>query len=184
MWLDIGICVMLAVCLGLGWFRGLMCGILGFVSGAISFAIAIFSAKPIAKLADNLVHLSKAFNKIGHGEGFALSILACGAVVYAVCRILFWVLSRCIKRLKKENRAIDVLDRVGGVALGAAKFVLAITIFFVVIFILSVIPFIADGAEYFFKGSHIGQFIYDTIVRWFGGYITAYAEAIIDKFWF
>ena len=53
MYLDIGLCLFLVVCMILGWFKGFMCGIVGFISGALSFVAAMFTAKPLAKLLGN-----------------------------------------------------------------------------------------------------------------------------------
>ena len=153
MWLDIGIGVFLLIGMGLGWRKGFMNGIIGFISGIVSFVIAIFTAGPVANLLDGFINLSG-----------RLLVLISGVIVYVICRLVFWGLSRLVHKIKDNNRVIDKLDRIGGIFLGLAKYTMTIIMVFVVIYLLSSVKFMSGPIDWLFDKSVIGKFIYSDIV--------------------
>ena len=165
--LDIVIGVLLLLFVAFGYWKGFMNGVIGFVASAISLVIALFLAKPMANLADSWFNLSKVLgDAIMTSLGRPLNILICGVIAYILVRILFFFLTRMVKRVKEENKAIDVIDKVLGLFLGFAKFSLMICTLFIVITLLQDIPLLGkflNPEGWFFKDSHLGKFIYEDI---------------------
>jgi uncharacterized membrane protein required for colicin V production len=173
MYLDIVILVVLLVCLALGWRKGFMCGVLGFMSNAISFAIAIFTAKQLAGLLDSLMDFSHTLDGIINGKGYALNVLISGIVIYLFCWLMFFILKRFIKYSKANNKAIDKIDKFAGLLLGVAQCAVLLFISCVLIYLVSQVPFLKTYATYiFYSGvpgydkSIVGLEVYNFIVKY------------------
>jgi len=160
MYLDIALGILLLLFLFMGFRKGFMCGIIGFVSSGLSFAVAVFTAKPVASFMDGSVRLADRCENIMHGLGRPLSILVCGVGVYLLCRLVFFIIGRTIKTFKKSHKSVDVVDKVAGIALGGAKFVLLLVVIFTVIHLLDSIPLIEKTVDSIFKGSKFGKVVY------------------------
>jgi uncharacterized membrane protein required for colicin V production len=165
MYLDIGLSVFLFVCLALGWFKGFLNGIIGFVSGVLSLAAAIVLAKRVSNLLDKWFHIVAELNKLVKGTGPWLSVLLCGIAIYLLCRLFFWGTAKAIRKFKEDHKLIDQIDRIAGLFLGLAKCALGVSILFIVVYLLSSIPFMSHTVDWFLKGSKIGKYLYDNVVK-------------------
>ncbi|MDR0461904.1 MAG: CvpA family protein [Christensenellaceae bacterium] len=165
MYLDIGISIFLLICLGYGWFKGFMNGVIGFVSGALSLAIAIPSAKGVSKIINKWFGLGKTLDGIIKGAGNWLSILICGIGIYLLCRFFFWGVSRAIKKFKEQYQLVDKVDRIAGLFLGLAKCALGISILFIVVYLLTSIPLMNNSMNWLLKGSKVGSYLYHLVVK-------------------
>jgi uncharacterized membrane protein required for colicin V production len=163
MWLDIALGILLLVFLIGGFHKGFMCGIIGFVSGTISFAISVFTAKPVAKLMDAWINLAAKCDNIMHGLGRPLSILVCGVGVYVLCRLIFFIIGRSIKSFKSEHHRIDKVDKFAGVLLGIFKYAMLLIVAFTVVHLIDIIPLVNKTVDWLFKGSKVGVVVYDKI---------------------
>ena len=168
MYFDIAIGVVLALFLLMGWVKGFMCGIVGFVANVLSFAIAIFSAAIVSNFVNGFVDLSGYFDTLLAGKGAFISVLACGVAVYVLCRLVFFFINRLIKKIKKTNKAVDKVDKFAGLILGVLKCALLLCTVFVVIYLLSAIPFVHDTIELAFTSgqweSVVARYLYNAVV--------------------
>jgi len=155
-YLDILICLFLIVCLVVGWFRGFMGAVVGFMAVCLSFMVAFFLARPLANLTGNW------FAFLGDSSHF-MNILICGVIVFLIVRMGFFILSRYIQKLKFESNVIDKTDRIAGVFLGAFKFCFFIFLFFIVVYLLSVIPLVNSTTDWLVRGSRIGNWIFGIV---------------------
>lgn len=166
MYLDIGIGVFLLICMGLGYWKGFMRSIVGFAAGVISLAVAIFSASSAADMMDKYVKLSARLEDWTGLSGRMINIFACGATIYLFFRFVFWLLGRFIKKIKEQNKAIDRLDKFGGLVLGLGKCALGLVIFFVAVHLLQSVPVIKDSVRWLMDGSVVGKFIYEIVMEY------------------
>jgi len=164
MFLDIGLGVLLLLFVAFGFWKGFMCGIIGFVSSALSLIAAIFSAKPVANLMDRWFSLS---DKLGDAIldvlGRPLNILICAIVVYFIVRLFFFGITRMIKKIKEEHDVINSIDKFLGIGLGFAKFLMFVCVVFIVVALLNEMPIIDRTANWLFNGSKVGTWLYEDI---------------------
>jgi len=140
-----------------------MCGIVGFVASIVSFAVAVFTAQPLANALHKWFNFSTILEGIMDGLGRPLNILICFIGMFIFCRLLFWVLMKLIKKVKEQNKTIDMIDKVLGLVLGACKLTLIICTVFIVVTLLEKIPLVGqllDPEGFLMKGSYIGSFLY------------------------
>ena len=142
-----------------------MAAVVGFVSGLLSFAIAVFSARPLANLMDKWFNMSASFSGFLSGNGRFISLLICGGVVYLICRLVFWVIAKFIIKIKEGNKVIDKMDKIAGLVLGIAKCIVSVCMMFVTIHLLTSIGFMATFRDWLLNGSYIGSFIYGLVER-------------------
>jgi len=131
-----------------------MNGVVGFVAGVVSFIVAVFTAKPLANMLAGW--------GVNMRSGFL--ILICLVVVYVIVRLLFFVLSRYIKKIKEGNRVIDKTDKIAGVFLGGAKWLMSVIVLLTTLHLLSAAPFIADVRDWLLDSGAIGKAMYRAIV--------------------
>ena len=182
MYLDIVILVLLLVFIAIGWRRGFMGSIVGFVSNTISFAVAIFTAKQLAQLLNTLFGFSTMLDPILTGKGETINILISGVIIYAFCALMFFVLKRFIKRVKDENKVVDKIDRFFGLVLGIAQCAVIIVILFTFVYLCTIIPFVQNYVHYIFdtgvpgySSSIVGKFIYEFVQQ----YVIKYSFGIL-----
>jgi uncharacterized membrane protein required for colicin V production len=166
MYLDIGICVFLLLSVALGWYKGFMCGIVSFVSGLVSFMVAIFTASPVAGLMNRWFGLSAEFDKILDGKGQFINVLICGIVVYLVCRLVFFFIARFIRKIKDRSKVIDKVDKIAGLFLGAAKGFVSIAGIFVMLYLLTSVPFVNSAVDWLLQNSAVGKFFYEASIKY------------------
>jgi len=165
MYLDIAICLILGLFLFLGWRTGLLRGLIGFVASTAALIIAIFNAKPLAKFLDKQVNLANHLGDLTGGNGKFISTLVCGVIIYILIRLLFFIISKVIKNVKEKSKAIDTIDKVLGLVLGTAKFLLVLCMVFIPIYLLSSISFIEKAINtWLLDKSVIGKFFYNLVI--------------------
>ena len=155
MYLDIAICVILVLCLLVGWHRGFARTILGFVAAALSFILAVVLSRPLTSFFNNVFGMPNNF----------IYVFIIGSVVYIFLRVSFWFAGRFISRVKERSRIVDEVDKVAGILLGFAKFFMLMCVAFIVIHLLSVIPFTSSAVDALFHRSVIGEWFYGIIRR-------------------
>ena len=160
MWLDIVVCILFAGCAVIGFFVGFMRGIIGFVSGTVSFIAAIFLANPLAKLLNNWFGMDRLL-EIGNINGRAINTLICFATIYGLFYLFFFLINKLIIKIKKDNKHIDRADRIGGIFLGIAKGFLTFCTIATIVYLLSTIPFIDEWVSAALKNSVITGFLYN-----------------------
>ena len=175
MWLDIGICIFILLSVFIGWRVGFMRLIIGFISSVLTFAAVLFLTRPAATLANKWFNLAGKLNSAVSGGGKILSLAICGIAIYITVWLIFWVISLIVKLLKKKHKGIDRADKIAGLFLGTAKALLSIGIFCVFLSLFNVVPFVTGAKTWLFRGSYIGQFIYDTSIKFIG--------PVIKKLW-
>ena len=164
--LDIVLVLAFLACLAYGYYRGFMGAVVGFGAKLITLILALALASPIATLINNWFNLSRSFDGIlGGAGGHFITIFICGAAVYILFRLFFLTISRFIRNAKRENRAVDRLDKIAGVLLGVAKFFSAIILLSTITFLLSVIPLVGNSVDLLFSGSTVGLFLYNLVVE-------------------
>lgn len=95
--------------------------------------------------------------KLGNLITFAICII----VLYILIRIVLWLLSKLFDAIT-QNRAINGLDRVLGLVLGAAKGVLCLFILFGVAFLLSsLIPSLGSTIDYWIEQNTVSHAFYN-----------------------
>ena len=124
-----------------------------FSANLVSFSVAVVTARPLANLVNTLFSITV--------NGIA--IFVCGVIVYLVCRLLFYTLSRYIRKIKEGSPGIDRVDKIAGIFLGFCKFFLTMCMIFVALHLLSAIPFVDRVADRIMKGSVVGDFIFRVI---------------------
>ena len=177
MYLDIGICIIFFFALLLGWRTGFMRGIIGFASSMLCLSVSFFSATPLADLFNKWFGVYAKLNK-------AIMILICGVVVFVIIKVFFLYLSRLVRRIKEESAAIDKIDKAFGVVLGVVKFVVSLSIFFVILYLLNSVPFVNGAAKWLLNKSVIGKFFYDFTVNYIApllGDLSAYVIGNLIK---
>jgi len=136
----------------LGFFRGALRGLLGFVTVFISIVLSILLGWPIALLlnrwfgwADNI--------------GLVALILIVAIVLFIAIRIAVVLLERFVIRLKQRSRALNRVDMIFGLVLGFARFMIY---FFILTWILNI-------AESLGPLSSVPEWLFEdsTIARWF-----------------
>jgi len=164
--LDIVLAALLVVFMALGFRRGFMGTIVGFVAGLFAFVFSMFVARPIANFMDTLFGLSDALDGVLiDGRGRFMNLLICGAIVFIAIRLFFWWLSRLIRKLKEESFAVDVADKIAGMILGIARFGLGVSIFFVILHLMTAVPLVNNLVDSILSGSAFGQFLFDLVQR-------------------
>jgi len=161
MYLDIVICLFLALCAFLGWRKGFMRSIVGFVASIISLVAAIFAAKPLANLFDKWFNLSAHLG----GQGRFINFLICIVLIYTIIYLIFFFVHRAIKKAKQDNKTLDKADKIAGIFLGLVKGTLSICMTLLTLYFLSVIPFMEKVVEWLLNKSAIGRFFYDLTVK-------------------
>jgi len=181
MYLDIAICLILALSAFLGWRRGFMRGILGFTASIISLVAAIFTARPLAKLLDRWFNLSEHLSSLIKGQGSFLNFLLCIILIYATIYLIFFFVHRAIRKVKEKNKRLDKVDKIAGILLGLAKGTLSICMALLALYLLSSIPFMDKAVDWMLNKSTIGKFMYgitaDIVAPIFG----AIESAIKDR---
>jgi len=153
MYLDIAVCLLMLVSMFLGWRRGFLRGCLGFISSLVGFVAVIFIAGPMAGSLGTWINAAP----------WLLTIISC-VIIFAVVWIVFFILGRFVKRIKRDSKALDKADKIGGIFLGAAKFFVSLCMTFVSLHLLTGIPFMVDVCDWLFSGSVICRPIYDLTV--------------------
>jgi len=165
MYLDIIICLFLLLSAFLGWRKGFMRSIVGFVASIISLVIAIFAAKPLAKLFDNWFSLSEHLSSVIKGQGSFLNFLICIILIYTIVYLIFFFVHRAIRKAKEKNRTLDKADKIAGIFLGIAKGILSICMTLLTLHLLSAIPFMEDVTNWLLNKSVIGEFFYNLTAK-------------------
>jgi uncharacterized membrane protein required for colicin V production len=172
-YLDICIGALLLIFIIIGWKRGFMNGILGFISGAVSVLVAIYSCRRLADLLDSTIKFSDKMDGVISGKGYALNVLISAVVIWAVCRLVFFVIGRFIKRLKSDSRVIDKIDKFFGIFLGILQCAVLVISFFLLTYLLQAIPFAHDYIMKMFSAgvtgyedSKFGVQLYDFVVEY------------------
>jgi hypothetical protein len=139
----------------------------------------MFVASPVAGIANGF-GLAGALDGISGDRGGLISLLICGAVVYLLVWIVFFVISLLIKRLKKQNKAIDALDRFGGAVLGICKWSIMMFVVFIVLFLLQGLPLVGNAiGSWLFENSFFSIHIYHLIETYVAPWIwSAALEAV------
>jgi uncharacterized membrane protein required for colicin V production len=186
MYLDIAIGVVALFFVLVGFWKGFMCGIVGFIASVTSLTVAIFSSKMLANIAEQNFDLTNKLDGIISGLGRPLNVLVCAAVVFIICRLIFWFINRIIRKIKRQNRVVDFTDKILGVGLGVLKAALLIGIVFIVVQMLEKIPLVGDLLKpdgWLFNGSTVGKFLYyDFFLKYIWPTLSDILAAYLPKF--
>ena len=165
MYLDIFICLFILLSAFLGWRKGFMRNILGFIASIISLVIAIFASKPLAGLLDKWFNFSEHLSKLIKGQGSFLNFLICIIVIYTIVYLIFFFINRAIRKAKEEHKTLDKADKIAGIFLGIAKGFLSICMMLLTLYFLSVIPFMGKVVDWLLNKGVIGKFMYETTAK-------------------
>jgi len=147
-----------------------MNSIVGFIAGLVSFMVAVSTAKPFSNMT------SKWFNMPGW-----IHVLICMVIIYAIVRLLFFILTKFVRKIKDDNRVIDKIDRIAGIILGVAKCTVCLAMFFLILSLLSHLSFIVDINAWLFKKSLIGEFLYNFVVDYIKPLLGPLAAAVWEQ---
>lgn len=100
----------------------------------------------------------------GQTLGAVATLIVAALIVYIAIRIVIGILSKVFDAITK-NPAIGGLDRLLGLAFGAAKGALLIAVLFAVYSVLVVIPGVEQATSAILDASKIGKPIYDIVAE-------------------
>jgi len=181
MYFDIGIGIFALACLFLGWRTGFMRSIIGFASNILAFVTAFFTAKPTVKLMENWFSLSTKLNGVANDKGSFLSYVICFIVIYILARVAFYFLGRLVKGIKQQSKAIDIIDKIAGIFLGAAKCIVALIVLFVVLYVFKETAILDSTVEWLFTKSTIGTWMYNLVEKMVLPYLGDMAASAIQN---
>lgn len=112
-------------------------------------------------------------NILGTKAASVIMIAICTVLCWLVIRFIIFLLSKLIRALKRNSRAVNGIDKTIGFILGAVKGFALISIVFVIANLLQSSPEIASALDTIFKNSTVAKPVYD--------YVTNFANSYINK---
>lgn len=100
---------------------------------------------------------------IGNSAGNLILMAICLIVAYLLIKLVLFVLSKIFNKLKRESKAVSLLDRILGLVIGACKAFLIIAVVCVLVNLMQSIPAVSNALDTVMNGSVIGKPIYDFV---------------------
>ena len=140
-----------------GFSRGFVKSALSMVKISISVIIAILLARPIATFLNNVFGLANLFD----ANGELLLVVIVALVIFIVTRLLLRYLKLKVKRAREEHPAFNKVDSVMGFLFGMLRFLFLFLIFSLILYVITLIPFLDAIRAWIFDGSTVAAWLYD-----------------------
>lgn len=136
-------------------------------SGILKTAFSLF-IKPETMYESDEILVSSLSNFAGGVITMAISMILC----FIIIRLAIFFLAKIFDSIKKKSVAINGLDRVLGLILGAAKGLIFIAIVCIIASLLQSVPAVANALDSVFTGSNVAKPLYDFITSFVNEHIS------------
>jgi len=152
-----------------GVITGAMRGLLYLTTGIFAIVVSLLIAFPIALLLSN---------SFGWNRLLVMAIAA--VIIYIIIRIIVFVLSRYIKRLKEQRPTLNKIDRGLGLFVGLLKFFFyCLSLTFFLALLANAGP-LARIPEWIFNDSTVAAWAYDLMSDWVVPLVTKIGAGVIN----
>lgn len=110
-------------------------------------------------------------NELGSKAASLIMIAICTILCWLLIKLAIFLLSKLFDALKKNDKAVNGMDKTLGLILGAVKGFAVIAIVFVIANLLQTSPEIASALDTIFNGSVIAKPVYDFVTTFANDYI-------------
>lgn len=151
---DIVVAIFIIINLIVCTHRGFIRCVMSSISTILAFAVAVFTATPLASLCENNFGWETAIAgwHIPFVSAHTLLCVFVGIAVFIAVRLICIILDKLLQALKKKLKAVGVIDRILGTIFGACAAMVELTLIFMLIDQFgwaSAISLTADGGGYF-----------------------------------
>ncbi len=110
-------------------------------------------------------------SSLGLTAGNLVLMAICIILAFIVIKIVIKLLSKIFDSMKKNNKAINGLDKLLGLIMGAAKGLLIIAIVIIIANCIQTIPAVASALDTVFEGSTVAKPLYDFVSNLANSYL-------------
>jgi len=153
---------------------GFLRGILSFVTIFASIIIAIFLARPIARVLDSWFNLAETagnwftgdgnLDTMARNNGLIVLTVFSAIFVFALIRIILWLLRKRIRRLKEDFHTFNRVDQLFGFFFGLFRFIFYTTIVSTFLLVASSLTFLEWLPNWLFEDSTVAYWIYQQCI--------------------
>lgn len=111
-------------------------------------------------------------NALGSKTASVILIAICTILCWLLIKLVLFLLAKLFDALKKESKAVNGMDKVLGLILGAVKGFAIISIVFVIANLLQSSPEVASMLDTVFNNSTIAKPVYDFVTTFANKYIS------------
>ncbi len=181
-WIDIVFIAIIAIFAVIGLAKGFFDSILGLITSVGALFIAIWAAKPTASFIRKIANIDKWFDSFlektaGVGESttffgheFArgevasfLTVVAAVIIVFFLIKASVWLLAKLFESATLSSSALSGMNRLFGLAFGAAKGFFIICVVLAAVSILSWIQPLGESINNHLNNTSITKFVYGKV---------------------
>ena len=187
MFIDIAVAVIVLLFVAFGTFRGFLRSLLGMIPTVLVIVGSILIARPVARVLDGWFGWAEGLSNLFQGDGaidtwvreqggMMMLIIIVAVVLFALLRIVLWLVMRAITRARERSRSFSTIDGIAGFFFGFVKFAVYATMLSAVLFTLTGI---FDGLhDWLFADSYLAVWIYDRCIDVMGPLLRRISAAV------